>query len=152
MSDTTDWLAAAGGIVGAIGGPAGLWAAWNQYQVSRRRRYGPPPQLLDLISQVCDVACAAEFAYQKQEWFNRFDLASTIYRIEELTYLVEDYKLRRLLRRLAGNAELMLRSVIVETDSAEQRAIVASRQAHHAARAMRCGEDVLKALRPRLGL
>ncbi|MGP3978202.1 hypothetical protein ACTWQF_30125 [Streptomyces sp. 8N114] len=91
MSDVTDWLAAAGGIVGAIGGPAGLWAARNQHRANNK----PPAELFDALFAVeraaIEIAVAHEPSAHGIEWFE----ARHDDRLEQLSMKIRNSELSR---------------------------------------------------------
>jgi len=94
MSDVTDWLSAAGGIVGAIGGPAGIWAAWSQHRENRRQREAEPEELVTLLGKVKGFAREVANGYKDNEWFQTCGAEDVIKRFEELIHLVRDRDLR----------------------------------------------------------
>lgn len=94
MSATTEWLSAAGGIIGAVGGPAGLWAAWNVHQESRRRREAEPEELITHLANVRDLARQVAHGYKDEDWFETSGADEVIKRFEELTHLVRCHLLR----------------------------------------------------------
>ncbi|MFG2365998.1 hypothetical protein ACGFY3_30850 [Streptomyces mirabilis] len=132
MSGTTDWLSAAGGIVGAIGGPAGIWAAWNQHRENHRRRYGPPEELVGLLAKIIDVSHDVKAGYRDEAWFQAAGVYETEERLDELIHLVRDDLLKISLRLTSAACHGMSHSVIQPTDSNEQQISRVGRQASSA--------------------
>ncbi|MGW6850316.1 hypothetical protein ACWGCK_16350 [Streptomyces virginiae] len=147
MSDKADWVAAAGGVVGAIGGPAGLWAAWNVHRQNRRRRFGPPEELVGLLAKVLDVSSEAPFSYRRPEWFEETGIGPALERIEELNHLVSDIFLGSSLQLVVSAGRGMTTTFTYEHDSQEQIASVVARQARDGADAHGHAKRALKELR-----
>ncbi|MFD3500062.1 hypothetical protein [Streptomyces sp. NPDC058678] len=150
MPDSTDWLSAAGGIVGAIGGPAGLWAAWNQHRMNQRRRYGPPEELMGLLGKIIDVAHDITLSYRDAAWLSASGLSAARDRTDELSHLVTDSLLRHELGLVTANAGLVLGAVTHEHQSPERRVTTVTQQAQYAAELDRWAKTALLGLRRRL--
>lgn len=150
MSDVTDWLSGLGGAVGAIGGPAGLWAAWSVHSQNRRRRFGPPPELLGLIGKLIDTAKSVPHTYRDSAWFARTGADMTVARIDELSHLVSDGRLLPELRLLITVSQSMIESVTQEWHSPEQRAGTVARQVRYAEKTQEAAKVALKTLRRKL--
>jgi hypothetical protein len=150
MSDATDWLSATGGVIGAIGGPAGLWAAWNQYRQNRRRRYGPPEELVGLLAKIIDVAHDATLGYRDRDWLAASGLEEASARLDELSHLVRNGNLSALLTIVHGDAGLLLGAVTSETDGPERRMSTVTKQARFAAQLETQSREALRVLRRKL--
>ncbi|MFD9000703.1 hypothetical protein ACFV0T_06930 [Streptomyces sp. NPDC059582] len=149
MSATTDWLSATGGIIGAIGGPAGLWAAWSQHRESRRGRMAGPEELLSLIGKVRDVALSVTVRYKDDAWFAQAGGDAVADRIKELAHLVGDDLLRYRLDGLTDCYRDMRRSLTSPYQAEEERFGAVSRQAQEAERLMAKADELLKEIRKR---
>ncbi|MEU1365732.1 hypothetical protein ABZ454_06310 [Streptomyces sp. NPDC005803] len=150
MSSTTDWLSATGGIVGAIGGPAGMWAAWNQHRMNRRRRFGPPEELVGLLGKILDVAHDVTLSYRDEAWLEASGLRPASERVDELSHLVTDGVLRHGLRLVTGNAGLVLGATTDEDQSPERSVTTVTNQARYAAELDKWAKDTLGDLRRQL--
>ncbi|MFJ8694575.1 hypothetical protein [Streptomyces roseolilacinus] len=150
MADVAGWLSGMGGAVGAIGGPAGLWAAWNVHRQSHRRRFGPPPELVGLLGKVIDIAQNVPAGYRDAEWFESAGAAETVGRIDELKHLVTDELLETEISLVVSLAESMIGSVTAEWHSPEQRAVIVARQIRQAERTYSSAKDALATLRRKL--
>ncbi|MFD4946198.1 hypothetical protein ACFWNT_27580 [Streptomyces sp. NPDC058409] len=102
MSDAADWVAAAGGVIGAIGGPAGMWAAWQQHQEQKRRRNAPPEELTDLLLKLGRIGTAAMERYKRADWWRESGGGPAIERISELQEIVTDFELLMALTAVEG--------------------------------------------------
>ncbi|MFI1398479.1 hypothetical protein [Streptomyces sp. NPDC020681] len=111
VSDATDWLSATGGIVGAIGGPAGIWAAWNQHRIEKRRRSAPPAEVTDCLLKVIHTASQATFAYRDRAWFDAAGGEQANRRLSELEPAVRDERLAAHLSSVGSYYLLMARQV-----------------------------------------
>lgn len=77
MADLATWLGAVGGAVGALGGPAGLWAAYQQREQVRREaqrrealcRAPSPDVLRDLLVVKSEVRALRE-TYRGRTWWD----------------------------------------------------------------------------------
>ena len=134
MSAATDWLGATGGIVGAIGGPAGLWAAWSQQRENRRGRRAGPEELISLLGKVRDVALNAKVRYKDDAWFVQAGGDEVADRIKELTHLVRDDLLRYKLGDVTDYYSDMRRSLTFPHQAEEERFGAVARQAQEAER------------------
>ncbi|MGW2466341.1 hypothetical protein [Streptomyces bauhiniae] len=150
VSGTTDWLSAAGGIVGAIGGPAGLWAAWSQHQQNRRRRYGPPEELVELLAKIIDTAQDVTHGYRNDEWMDSSGLEAAKERLSELIHLVRDAPLRDSLTIVGAQAGLVRTAVALQGDNTERTMDAVTRQARYATDLVNYAQDALKRLRRQL--
>ncbi|MGW4165899.1 hypothetical protein ACWEGX_03040 [Streptomyces chartreusis] len=150
MADATDWLSAAGGVIGAIGGPAGLWAAWSQHRANRRRQYGPPEELVGLLAKVIDVARDVSFDYRDASWMEASGLQTAIERIDELTHLVRNESLAEDLVVLSSQASSLLHHTLDEFLSQDQRVSLVARQARRAEQVVTDGRQTLERLRRQL--
>ncbi|WP_327696285.1 hypothetical protein [Streptomyces sp. NBC_00459] len=150
MSDATDWLSAAGGIVGAIGGPAGLWAAWSQHQQNRRRRYGPPEELVGLLAKIIDVAHDAELNYRNEAWMTASGLEEARARVDELKHLVRDQELGSKLTVVHAQAGLLVGAVASDTDSTERMMNAVAKQSRYASDLEKYANGALNRLRRKL--
>ncbi|MEU2060670.1 hypothetical protein [Streptomyces sp. NPDC013455] len=149
MSAATDWLSATGGIVGAIGGPAGLWAAWSQQRENRRARRAGPEELISLIGKVRDVALSTTVGYRDEAWFAQAGGDAVADRIKELAHLVRDDLLRFELEGVASYYRDMRRSLTYPYQTDEERISAVSRQAQEAERLEAKASELLKKLRKR---
>ncbi|MFJ2174198.1 hypothetical protein ACIOHE_14945 [Streptomyces sp. NPDC087851] len=147
MSDATDWLSALGGAVGAIGGPAGLWAAWSVHRQNQRRRFGPPPELVGLLAKLIDITKNAPITYRDAAWFDAAEAGKTIGRIEELGHLVTRGTLRAQLALAVTLSESMISAVTHDWNSAEQRVGIVARQVRSAEKAQAAATNALASLR-----
>ncbi|GGY53824.1 hypothetical protein GCM10010363_38730 [Streptomyces omiyaensis] len=150
MSDAADWVAAVGGSIGAIGGPAGMWAAWTVHRQNRRRRFGPPEELVGLLGKVLDVTDSAPIMYRDAEWFERTGVREAVARIDELSHLVSDSLLDAYLRMVILKGQAMLDAVTRSGDSPERVATIVARQATSATDAHQHAKTALAELRQRL--
>lgn len=76
MTAAMDWLAGAGGALGGLGGPAGLWAAYQQHRESHRRiaaeeraRFAPPLELQEHVLRLRAIARDAAFDLPRGQAF-----------------------------------------------------------------------------------
>lgn len=150
MSDTTDWLSAAGGVVGAIGGPAGLWAAWSQHRQNRRRRYGPPEELTGLLAKIIDVAHDASLSYRDADWIANSGIEEARDRLDELSHLVRNVGLSSMLRIVHAHAGLLMGAVASDLDRPEQQMNAVTKQVRFAAQLETHGRETLRRLRRQL--
>ncbi|MFB7296404.1 hypothetical protein [Streptomyces rubiginosohelvolus] len=146
----TDWLSGLGGAVGALGGPAGLWAAWSVHRQNQRRRFGPPEELVGLLAKLIDIATNVPTTYRDTAWFESADAVKTVGRIEELTHLVTRGRLRPQLEIVVGVAEGMIRSVTYSWNTDEQRAGIVAQQVRKAEKVEQYAKDALETLRREL--
>ncbi|GFN05554.1 hypothetical protein GCM10010298_16820 [Streptomyces microflavus] len=147
MSDTTDWLSAAGGIVGAVGGPAGLWAAWNQHRANRRRRYGPPEALVGLLAKIIDIGRDVAFSFRDQAWLDASGLSVASDRMAELVHLVRNESLAEDLTLVGAQVTLVLGAVPHEFQSRDSRTSTVAKQARYADQLVDEGRECLEKLR-----
>ncbi|MFE3600713.1 hypothetical protein [Streptomyces sp. NPDC059142] len=150
MADLAAWLGGVGGAVGALGGPAGLWAAWNQHQTNRRRRFGPPEELVGLLAKVIDVAGDIMYTYRSEEWLTEAGLPALQDRLDELRHLVRDETLVADLTLVSAQASLTLSAVSYPMDSPERRASVVAQQSQRAGKLEDFAKTALVTLRKRL--
>jgi hypothetical protein len=90
MADTAAWLGAVGGAVGALGGPAGLWAAYQlrqqQHREDRRRealRLAPSPEVLRDLLVVKAEAQEIRRNYRDAAWWESTPAKEAIRRLGE---------------------------------------------------------------------
>ncbi|MEV5576951.1 hypothetical protein AB0L39_00115 [Streptomyces parvus] len=146
----TDWLSGLGGAVGALGGPAGLWAAWSVHRQNQRRRFGPPEELLGLLAKLIDIAKNVPATYRDSEWFEQAEAVKTVGRIDELTHLVTEGRLRPQLLLVVTTGEMMINSVTYSWNTAEQRAGIVSGQVRNAEKTQEHAKVALEMLRREL--
>lgn len=67
-----DVLLAIGGLLGALGGPAGLWAAWNQRQESKHREEKEQlAKLREHVLRLRRIGSEGARRYRDHDWWNR---------------------------------------------------------------------------------
>lgn len=128
VSGTTEWLSAAGGIIGAIGGPAGLWAAWNQNRENRRRREAEPEELITLLGTIRSDAVTVTMGYKDEAWFEASGLDDVIKRFDEVAHLVRDDFLRDRLGMVSSHYDSMRHSLTYSFQTEEERYSAVMRQ------------------------
>ncbi|MGP4013696.1 hypothetical protein [Streptomyces sp. 4N124] len=90
MADLATWVGAVGGVVGALGGPAGLWAAYQQRQQIRRDarrrealRHAPPPSVLSDLLVVKAEIREVRTTYRDSAWWDSTPAKDSIRRLAE---------------------------------------------------------------------
>ncbi|MFG2552909.1 hypothetical protein [Streptomyces sp. NPDC048581] len=150
MSATTDWLSAVGGVLGAVGGPAGLWAAWHQIRVDRRRRYGPPEELIDLLGKMIDLAGQVSFQYRSSDWLRDAGGHETADRVKELCHPIHNEDLKNQLQAVTRTYTLIRMNDTRSAMSDEDRIRIVQAQEKHARQLKERSEEALKLLRRHL--
>jgi hypothetical protein len=146
----TDWLSAVGGVLGAVGGPAGLWAAWHQVRVDRRRRYGPPEELGGLVGKMIDLAEDVSAQYRSPDWLDQEGGRNTAERIDELSHQVRNQELKGKLRSLARSYTMVRLSDTSFAGNEERRIRMVQDQEKSARRLKEQAEEALALLRRHL--
>ncbi|MFI1908098.1 hypothetical protein ACH444_19675 [Streptomyces microflavus] len=136
--------------MGAIGGPAGLWAAWNQHQANKRRRNGPPAELVSVLAKVIEIADTVTYRYRDESWLDGSGLQSAKERLSELNHLVVDQWLSAMITVVGAEIGLVLGSVTSPSDSPEQRASTVAKQTRDAVELKSHAQRALSLLRPLL--
>ncbi|GAB2575622.1 hypothetical protein GCM10027168_05710 [Streptomyces capparidis] len=144
MAGALEWLAAGGGIVGAIGGPAGLWAAWHQHVQEKRRRQAPPPEVGDLLARLASSAKEVVAGYKEHEWWSGSGVRDIEKRLREVSVLISDAQLSMQIDNAVRYLMLARLAVTFEQSSREEVVRLVHEQAECAGT---CAEWTEKAIK-----
>jgi hypothetical protein len=130
-----EWLGAAGGLVGAIGGPAGLWAAVQLHQDRSRRE--PQEQLAKLRDQVLKLRRIGQDAaddYRNRAWWTAANGLESRNCIKEMRpYVAREWpQLEALLVEVCTAYEQASTTFHQPRADPDARARAAAKQARHA--------------------
>ncbi len=101
MSAVTDWLQAAGSLVGAAGGMAGFYALHAHRSDVRRRRLAPPSQLVDHALTLMDAGRRViTRGPQRDEYFQTQEFQRAYTELQRLSPLIKQAPLRDAVKSL----------------------------------------------------
>lgn len=147
LSDATDWLAAAGGIVGAIGGPAGLWAAWHQHRAEQRRRVAPPPEVVQHLLLLVNVGEEAKKRYRDEAWWAQSGARDAATSLVRLLPMLSDERLVMAIEAAEVWCDLASNATVDEGVSPTRVAETVAKQKERAESMYRLAKEALERAR-----